>query len=128
MALNRRGQALVTYLVGQRRVDAQRRAPGGRWSRPTTLAVPGRSLSGTFSALNDSGSMLAGWHNSYGMWTRFRPAGAPWHDTTTAQADRGQVDVLEAVHPGVSPGGQPALLWEQEERPLRVRFLRVGGP
>lgn len=126
VALTSRGRALVTYLVGARRVDEVHRGPAGRWSGPRTLAVSPGDLSATFAALDARGDLLAGWHDSYGIWTRFRPAGEPWHATTTPHPDRGQVDVLETLHAGVSPAGRPALLWEQEARPLRIRFLRVG--
>jgi hypothetical protein len=126
VALSPSGAALVAYLWKRDRVDAVRRTTAGLWTEPLTLADPTVSLAGVMTGINARGDMFAGWDNSYGMWGRARPAGQAWHAVTTAQPDTGQVDVLEATQALVTPGGDVALLWAQEERALRVRFLDVS--
>ncbi|WP_395692405.1 hypothetical protein [Nocardioides sp.] len=122
-AISARGAVLVTYLVRPDRVDAVRRAPGGRWSGPTTLVVPEHQPAGVVAGVDARGDLFAGWHDNYGIWGRYQAAGRGWQATTTVQADVGQVDVLEDLAVQVTPSGDVALLWEQEERPLRMRVL-----
>lgn len=127
VGLDRSGAALVTYLQGRRRVEAVRRRADGRWSRPRTLASVRSRLSGVDSAVGERGGMYAAWDDSYGLWGRYRPAGGGWHPVTMAQADTGQVDVLEDVQMAVTPRGDVVLLWAQEARPLRARVLGAPG-
>jgi hypothetical protein len=125
VAMNGFGDALVTYRWPGDQVQAVRRAPGGRWTSPKTLTDMDMHLYGVFTSVNARGDMFAGWDNGYGIWGRARTAADGWHGMTTAQADVGAVDVLEAIHSSVTPQGDVVLLWEQEARPLRARILNV---
>lgn len=71
--------------------------------------------------------MVAAWDDFYGVWSRHRPAGRAWGATTNPHPDRGQVDVLESVRLGISPGGRAGLLWAQEARPLALRLQVRSG-
>ncbi|MBE7325732.1 hypothetical protein IEQ44_13850 [Nocardioides sp. Y6] len=127
-AVNSRGQALVSYLVGPHTVEAVRRGPRGRWGMAESLGQTGeRRIAETLAAINGAGAAVVGWHNYYGVWARHRAPRASWGPTTTPHRDRGQVDVLESVRLGISPGGRPGLLWAQEERPLRLRYQLTLG-
>ena len=124
VSLNPGGAGVVAYLRHHHRVAVVRRALGGDWTAPVDVAGPGIRLAEVFTAVNPAGDVFVGWDNSYGLWGRYRPARRGWAPATTAQPDTG-VDVLESVRAQVLPGGDPVLLWAQEERPLRARVLAV---
>lgn len=125
VSLNPAGAALVAYVVKHERVDVVRRTLAGHWTGAVTVASPSPTLRlmEVATAVNPRGDMFVGWDNSYGIWGRYRSAGGAWRATTTAQADVGQVDVLETVLTQMTPDGRVVLLWDQEARPLRARVL-----
>ncbi|MCB8955762.1 MAG: hypothetical protein H6529_04705 [Nocardioides sp.] len=124
VALSPRGAVLVGYLWRDDRVDVVRRAFGGSWTAPVTVADPVAPVYEVFTAVDARGDMFTGWSDHYGIWSRYRPTGKGWRAETTAQRGGG-VEVLEGVRSQVLPGGDVVLLWAQEGKPLRARVLDV---
>jgi hypothetical protein len=100
------------------------RAPGGGWSTPARLAQKGTVASEVVVAINKAGDTFVGW-GSYGVYGRYRAHGSTWGPQLTAWPDAG-VDVLEAAFATIAPSGDVAVLWDQEEEPLRMRVLNAS--
>jgi len=75
--------------------------------------------------VDDAGDTFVGW-GTYGVYGQYRPHGGSWTKRLTAWPDSG-VDVLESAAAAMAPNGDVAVLWDQEEEPLRLRVLLTDG-
>lgn len=121
VAVNPAGHFVVGIARGEGRVDFTERGPRGAWSTPVHLAAHGTVASEVMVAIDRAGDTFVGW-GEYGVYGRYRAHGSTWSRRLTAWPDAG-VDVLEAAFAVMAPTGDVAVLWDQEEEPLRMRVL-----
>jgi hypothetical protein len=75
-------------------------------------------------ALNGAGDTFVGW-GSYALVGKYRPHDGTWSKRFVISPDAG-VEVLESTYAEVAPRGGVAVLWEQEDRPLKVRWMTAS--
>jgi hypothetical protein len=121
LAMNGRGTAVVALGRGSGRVDLVRRPPQGPWSALLRVARPGTVVTDVLVDLNGDGDTFVGW-GGYALYGKYLPRGGDWSGRFTLSPDAG-VEVLEWTSAAVGPGGDVAVLWKQEERPLKVRLM-----
>lgn len=125
LAMNPQGNSLVAMSCGPSdhgRVVVVRRPAGGSWSGPVRVARTPDVAYVVLGGLNGHGDAFVGWgtHTLSGV---YRPHGGSWSGPLTILPDSPASDVLERAHAQVSPLGGVAVLWKQEDRPLKVRWM-----
>lgn len=121
LAMNGRGTALVAMARDDGRVDLTKRPPRGPWSAPACVAGAGAVVFDVLVALNGNGDTFVGW-GGYALYGKYRPHGGSWSGRFTLSPDAG-VEVLEESFAEVAPRGDAVVMWKQEERPLKVRWM-----
>jgi len=124
LAVDVTGHAVVAMTEEDGLVQMVERSPGGSWSAPTRVADSGSLASEVVVSLNADGDLFVGW-GTYGLHGKYRYGGGTWTHRYTVAPDAG-VDVLEWVGAVATPGGDVAVLWDQEAMPLRIRVLRAS--
>lgn len=124
LAVNGPGDTVVALGRSGGRVDLVRRAVDGPWSAPVPVADPGTPVSDVVVALNGAGDTFVGW-GQYALFGRYLSRDGDWSSRFTLSPDAG-VEVLETTYAGLAPDGTVAVLWKQEERPLKVRLMTVS--
>ncbi|MFC4786222.1 hypothetical protein ACT8ZV_17225 [Nocardioides sp. MAHUQ-72] len=124
LAMNGRGKALVALARGNGRVDLVRRPPQGRWSAPVRVVGRGNTVGDVLVALDEAGDTFVG-YGLYALWGKYRPRDGVWGRQATISPDSG-VEVLEETFAAMAPDGDVVVLWEQEERPLKVRVMTTS--
>jgi hypothetical protein len=119
LAMNSRGRAVVALGRYAGRVDLVERRPGSDWTDLTRAVRSRASVYDVLVAIDGAGDVFLGW-GGYALYGKLRPAGGAWGARSTISPDAG-VEVLEATYAAMAPGGAVAVLWKQEERPLKVR-------
>jgi hypothetical protein len=119
LAMNPAGAAAVAVGRAGGRVDLVERPPGGAWGAPVRVVHSRATVYDVLVALDPAGDVFLGW-GGYALYGKVRPAGGTWGARTTISPDAG-AEVLEATYAAIAPDGAVAVLWKQEERPLKVR-------
>ncbi|HEU5035676.1 MAG TPA: hypothetical protein VFT70_01640 [Nocardioides sp.] len=119
LAMNARGSAVVAMGRYAGRVDLVERPPGGAWGPPARVVRSRTSVYDVLVALDSAGDTFLGW-GGYALQGKYRPAGGDWGVRSTISPDAG-AEVLETAYAAIAPDGTVAVLWKQEERPLKVR-------
>jgi hypothetical protein len=121
LAMTASGDAMVAMSGGDGWVDVTERPPGGPWSGRALLTGPRVPAAYVLCALNASGDAFVGW-GTYGLYGKYRPDGGAWSRRFTISPDAG-VEVLESADAAVGADGDVAVVWDQEERPLKIRLM-----
>jgi hypothetical protein len=119
LAMNPRGYAVVALGRYAGRVDLVERPPGGAWGAPVRVVHSKATVYDVLVALDPAGDVFLGW-GGYALLGKLRPAGGTWGARSTISPDAG-AEVLETTYAAMAPDGAVAVLWKQEERPLKVR-------
>ncbi|GAA1147307.1 hypothetical protein [Nocardioides aquiterrae] len=119
LAMNAAGAAVVAVGRPGGRVDLVDRPRGGPWGPPVRAVRSRATVYDVLVALDGAGDVFLGW-GGYALYGKLRPAGGSWGARTTISPDAG-AEVLEATYAAMAPDGAVAVLWKQEERPLKVR-------
>jgi hypothetical protein len=121
VAMNARGTAQVAVGRDDGAVELISRPRRGPWSMPVSVAHAQSDLFDVLVSLNNDGDTFVGW-GGYGLYGKYRPHGGSWSSRSTISPAT-RVDVLEEASAVVAPHGGAAVLWKQEARPLKARWL-----
>jgi hypothetical protein len=124
LAMNRPGRAVVALGWYGGRVVVVRRPRQGPWAPPARVQAPGKPLGFITVALNGSGDTLLAW-GYHAVYSRYRTDHRAWGRRFTVSPDAG-VNVLEGLQSAIAAHGDAAVMWTQEELPLKVRVRSVS--
>jgi hypothetical protein len=124
LAMNAGGTAVLAVGRANGRVDVLRRPTEGPWSAPERVIRRGATVYDVLVAVGDAGDIFLGW-GAYALLGAYLPHGGTWGEPVTLSPET-QVDVLESTEARIAPGGDVAVLWRQEDRPLKVRLMDAG--
>jgi hypothetical protein len=128
LAMNPRGSSLVAMSCGafdHGRVVVLRRPAGGSWSGVVRVARTPSVAATVLGGLNGHGDAFVGW-GTYTLSGVYRPHGGSWSGPLTILPDSPASEVLERAHAVVSPLGGVAVLWKQEDRRLKARWMTAS--